>query len=322
MGPGSARRGLFSTRPAAGIALAAALSSGVAGAPHSAPDSASDSAQVAAGAEPASSPGTSESAIGPLEAAADPPVAVADAVSRRTLRDPQLTDVARRLLSSAENSSLDWEAQYGYIEYDVERDVGENRGYTGGLVGFTSKTHDMREVVRRYARAVPSSTLAGYLPALIRVDGTASATGLGPQFETAWREAAHDERFRAVQRDLVEEIYFGPAVDQATADGLGPLGQFAYFDALVVHGPGTGPVDFGGIREAAHRRATPPSAGGNEQLYLEAFLDARTWAMRQERAHADVSRVEDAQRRFLREGNVDLRLPLSWTVYGDQYRLP
>lgn len=318
MGLRSARRGLFSTSPAAGIALAAALSSSVAAATASGPGS----THAAAGAEPASTPGASASATGPLGTAADPLVALADASSRRTLRDPRLTDVARRLLSSAENSSLDWEAQYGYIEYDVERDATENRGYTGGLVGFTSKTHDMREVVARYARVVPSSALAGYLPALIRVDGTASAKGLGPEFEAAWREAAGDERFRTVQRDLVEEMYLGPAVDQAVADGLGPLGQFAYFDALVVHGPGAGPVDFGGIRETARRRAPAPSEGGNEQSYLEAFLDARTWAMRQERAHSDVSRIEDAQRRFLREGNLDLRLPLSWSVYGDHYRLP
>ena len=33
------------------------------------------------------------------------------------------------------------------------------------------------------------------------------------------------------------------------------------------------------------------------------------------------TRIETAQRRFLREGNLDLILPLRWAVYGDQYSI-
>ena len=43
--------------------------------------------------------------------------------------------------------------------------------------------------------------------------------------------------------------------------------------------------------------------------------------MHKEAAHEDVSRIETAQRRFLREGNLDLALPLRWAVYGDAYAL-
>ena len=39
------------------------------------------------------------------------------------LDDPAKKDVAMQLVSSAENSSLDWRAQYSYIE-----DVGDGRG--------------------------------------------------------------------------------------------------------------------------------------------------------------------------------------------------
>ena len=34
------------------------------------------------------------------------------------------------LVSSAENSSLDWKAQFGYIE-----DIHDGRGYTAGIIG-------------------------------------------------------------------------------------------------------------------------------------------------------------------------------------------
>ncbi len=105
---------------------------------------------------------------------------------------PAKKEIAMRLVSSAENSSLDWRAQYRYIE-----DIHDGRGYTAGIIGFCSGTGDM----------------------------------------------------------------------------------------------------------------------------LEAFLDERVVEMHKEAAHDDVSRIETAQRRFLREGNLDLAPPLRWAVYGDRYSI-
>ncbi len=118
-----------------------------------------------------------------------------------------------------------------------------------------------------------------------------------------------------------DTMYFRPAVNRAIADGLGPLGQFVYFDAMVMHGPGSDRLSFGGIRAAAMKKARTPAAGGGQRAYLEAFLNARVRAMRAEEAHSDVSRVETAQRRWLRAGNLQLRLPLTWWVYGDKYTI-
>src|SRR5215213_9316293 len=58
------------------------------------------------------------------------------------LTDPQKKEIAMKLVTSAENSSLDWKAQYKYI-----RDIGDGRGYTGGIIGFCSGTGDMLELV-------------------------------------------------------------------------------------------------------------------------------------------------------------------------------
>ncbi|MGW0582794.1 chitosanase, partial [Streptomyces sp. NPDC002920] len=49
------------------------------------------------------------------------------------LDDPAKKEIAMKLVSSAENSSLDWKAQYKYIE-----DIGDGRGYTAGIIGFCS----------------------------------------------------------------------------------------------------------------------------------------------------------------------------------------
>ncbi|GAA1386902.1 chitosanase [Catellatospora chokoriensis] len=221
-----------------------------------------------------------------------------------------------QLVSSAENSSLNWRAQYRYIE-----DIGDGRGYTGGIIGFCSGTGDMLELVEQYTRRKPSNVLAGYLAALRRVNGSASHAGLDPGFTAAWATAAGDKAFQQAQNDVRDGMYFNPAVARAKSDGLRALGQFIYYDAIVMHGPGDDPVSFGGIRAAALKRARPPAQGGDETAYLNAFLDARVAAMRTESAHEDTSRVDTAQRVFLKAGNLNLALPLRWKVYGDTFSI-
>lgn len=239
-----------------------------------------------------------------------------DGTAGAGLDDPAKKDIAMRLVSSAENSSLDWEEQYDYIE-----DIGDGRGYTGGIIGFCSGTSDMLALAELYTERVADNPLAAYLPALRAVDGTGSHEGLDPGFPDAWREAAGTAAFRTAQRDERDRVYFDPAVSRAEDDGLGTLGQFVYYDAMVMHGPGSDALSFDGIRDRALLQAASPAEGGDETAYLGAFLDARVWAMEQEEAHSDVSRVETAQRVFLAAGNLGLELPLNWQVYGDSYSL-
>ena len=237
------------------------------------------------------------------------------------LRDPAKKDVAMQLVSAAENSSLDWRKQYRYIEYDVEGNPHDNRGYTAGLIGFTSKTGDMLEVVQRYERLHPGNALSPFLPALTKVNGSSSQKGLGQPFVTAWQTAARDVLFKRAQMEELNDVYFDPAVEQAQRDGLRELGQFIYYDAIVMHGPGDDADSFGGIRTAAMKNAKLPRDGGDEATYLNAFLDARVAAMKREQAHDDVSRVETMQRVFVRQENWNLQPPLVFAVYGDQYRI-
>lgn len=64
-----------------------------------------------------------------------------------TLAAKEKKEIAMRLVSSAENSSLDWKAQYQYIE-----DINDGRGYTAGIIGFCSGTGDMLELVQNYTQ--------------------------------------------------------------------------------------------------------------------------------------------------------------------------
>lgn len=221
-----------------------------------------------------------------------------------------------QLVSSAENSSLDWKAQYKYIE-----DIGDGRGYTAGIIGFCSGTGDMLDLVQLYTDRKPGNVLAKYLPALRKVNGSDSHAGLDPNFPKDWRTAARDSAFQQAQNDERDRVYFNPAVKQGKTDGLRVLGQFTYYDAIVMHGDGDDPTSFRNIRARALRKAKPPAQGGDEVTYLNAFLDARVWAMKQEEAHSDTSRVDTEQRVFLRKRNLDLTPPLDWKVYGDSYHI-
>ncbi|WP_328585205.1 chitosanase [Streptomyces sp. NBC_00370] len=242
-------------------------------------------------------------------------VTAANPAAATGLDDPAKKDIAMRLVSSAENSSLDWQAQYSYIE-----DIGDGRGYTAGIIGFCSGTGDMLDLVEAYTADEPDNPLASYLPALREVDGTDSHEGLDG-FPEAWQQAADDPAFQTAQNNERDRVYFDPAVSRAKQDGLGTLGQFIYYDAIVMHGDGGDDTSFGSIRERALAQAETPAQGGDEVTYLNAFLDARVWAMKQEEAHSDTSRVDTAQRVFLDAGNLNLDPPLDWKVYGESFHI-
>ncbi|MCX5400658.1 chitosanase [Streptomyces sp. NBC_00102] len=242
----------------------------------------------------------------------------ADEQPEKGLDDPAKKRIAMELVSSAENSTLDWQDQYDYIE-----DIHDGRGYTGGIIGFCSGTGDMLDVVERYTKARPENALARFVPALRAVGGTDSHAGLGTPFTEAWTAAAKDSAFRAAQDAVLDEGYFDPAVDRAEKDGLSALGQFIYYDAYVMHGADDteGTVGFTTIRRQALAAADSPAEGGDEEAYLNAFLDARVAAIAKEPSHTDTSRIETAQRRFVREGKLQLETPLRWKVYGESFRI-
>ncbi|WP_237536416.1 chitosanase [Streptomyces sp. SID5785] len=233
------------------------------------------------------------------------------------LAAPAKKELAQQLVASAENSTLDWRGQYGYIE-----DIDDGQGYTAGIIGFCTGTHDLLTLVERYTKAHPDNGLARYLPALRKVDGSDSHEGLDPGFTAAWKAEAGKAEFRTVQNEERDRVYFDPAVRLAKLDGLGTLGQFVYYDAMVLHGPGTGPSGFYGLREAALKEADTPSQGGSEKAFLDIFLDLRREAMKEKNPDRDTTRIDTAQRRFLYDGNLSLKTPLTWQVYGETFKVP
>lgn len=241
-------------------------------------------------------------------------------------RDPRLSltvDAERKhraaqITSTFENSTL--ELQYDYVE-----NIGDGRGITAGRAGFTSATGDLLLVVRRYSEAKPDNVLAPYISALQAVNGTDSTKGLGG-FADAWAVAAEDPDFRKVQDELVDELYFDPAMTMAADRGIEtPLGQMIIWDTMIQHGAGGNHGTRAIIKETQEDAG---AVGQDESAWLDTFLDIRLrHLLRMYRAtteNADVSSESrvDALRSLLRGGNLALEPPLTWEVYGDRFELP
>jgi chitosanase len=232
--------------------------------------------------------------------------------------DAERKQRAAQITSTFENSTL--ELQYDYVE-----NIGDGRGLTAGRAGFTSATGDLLLMVRRYTDIEPGNGLAPYIPALEAVNGTDSVRGLGG-FADAWAEAAEDPRFRDLQDQVVDELYFVPAMTMAADLGIEtPLGQMIMWDTMIQHGAG-GDNGTWAIIEETRESAGP--VGQDEPAWLDAFLDARLRHLletyRGTTENADVSsesRVE-ALRSLLRAPNLALEPPLTWEVYGDRFELP
>lgn len=233
-----------------------------------------------------------------------------------TIAQGVLRDTVFSLVSSAENSTSDFNAEYGYIE-----DIGDGRGYTCGIIGFTSATGDLLDVVKLYVELAPNDNpLKPYVPALEAAVGSDTHAGLGTGFVSAWKKACKTSQMIEAQNAILNEQYMLPAVNAAQVDALSPLGQYVYYDALVMHGPGNDAESFGGIRNAALKKAKTPAQGGDEATYLSAFLDVRSKVMLKEEAHSDLSRI-NVQRTFIKEKKWGLSRPLVWTMYGDRFEL-
>ena len=225
---------------------------------------------------------------------------------------------AAQITSTFENSTL--ELQYDYVE-----NIGDRRGITAGRAGFTSATGDLLLLVRRYTEVKPDNVLAPYIPSLEAVNGTDSQMGLGG-FTDAWAEAAEDPDFRSLQDQLVDELYFVPAMTMAADLGIEtPLGQLIMWDTMIQHGAG-GDNGTRAIVEETQKNVGPIDE--NESVWLEAFLDARLRRLllmyRDTTENADASSESrvDALRSLLQKGKLALEPPLTWEVYGDKFQLP
>lgn len=230
------------------------------------------------------------------------------------------------LMSASEDASYDYSKQYRSWTGDYE----DGRGYTAGLVGFTSATGDMYDVVKYYNEINPKNPLAKYTDQLKEKKDNHSGNVSGLEgMEQDWYEAFDTDKdnFVKAQNKVIKEEYYQPAIDAAKQDGLSQLGQYIYFDALVKHGPGEDKnaeiqdASFGDLRRYAQENGVKTSANrGDEKTYLSNFVGKNYDATNAEKdaygEDDDVTDRLDFQKEQIDKANFDLNLPLAPKING------
>ena len=228
------------------------------------------------------------------------------------------------LMGAAEDSQLDYDQNYN----SVSGDISDGRGITAGIIGFTTGTGDMNNMLGYYNKISPNNHLAGYKDHMDHINGK--------QFEKDWHNAYKDDkdRFIKAQNHEVKKEVMNDAVKYAKKDGLSQLGQYIYFDALVKHGPGNNYQDaprewgFQAIRHyAQENNVKTPAEGGDESKYLKNFVGKRYDATNDENDHNPDMDTDgttdrlDFQMQQLDNGNLDLALPLSFKMNNTPFYL-
>lgn len=221
-------------------------------------------------------------------------------------------DVAEKLTSLFENSTFD-------LKYDYAEHLDDGRGITAGRAGFTTGTGDLYEVVKKYTSEKPNNPLAKYLPRLKVLAETESSSvkGLNGLIEN-WAKAAKDPDFRKVQDNVVDEMYYKPAMEHVEKLGLKtPVAKAFVYDTIIQHGNGN---DADGlpalINQTNKKMHGSPKTGVNEKKWLETFIAVR----KSDLAHAHDPETRkvwsestgrcDAFSSIIKDGNYELNKPV------------
>jgi chitosanase len=236
---------------------------------------------------------------------------------------------AEQLTSIFENGTT--EIQYGYVE-----NLDDGRGYTCGRAGFTTGTGDAYIVVKRYTNRVPHNPLAKFLPELKRLNSLSKDSDEREDvsrligFKKAWESLGDNKVFRAVQDEVVDELYYQPAMNRASQVGIQTaLGKAIFYDTIIQHGDKDDPDGLPALIAVTKMKVGgTPKTEINDKKWISTFLDVR----RADLAHAhdpdtrkewakSVGRV-DSLKQLVKSGNFDLNGPFTIEWEHEYYTIP
>lgn len=122
-------------------------------------------------------------------------------------------------------------------------------------------------------------------------------------------EAGKDPVMQAAQDEVFDEGYWAPAATKCVAMGLvTPLAYLVVYDTSIHSGPGR--VD--SLRNKF--AASPPARGGDEKVWVKAFLEARkAWLLSNSNPLVQRSSYRcDAMLGLVSAGNWDLKVPFPY----------
>ena len=219
---------------------------------------------------------------------------------------------ADRMISIFENGTQT--IQYGYVE-----DLHDGRGYTSGRAGFCTGTGDLLVVVQAYQALVPKNPLTPFLPRLRELAALASDSTVGlEKYPAAFAAAAKDPRFRKIQDQMQDQIYYAPAVELFNSWNLkNPVTLFALYETGIQFGWGTDNRSVASMAEEAKTWLTANGQAFDEVAWLKRFLTLR----RDTLASSPIPAIQESVGRgnemlkILADGNLDFHGPITTAPY-------
>jgi chitosanase len=229
---------------------------------------------------------------------------------------PELKGVCLQLTTACENSS-------GTFDYNYAENIGDGRGITFGIIGFTTGTYDGNELIKYYTQLNPNNTLAKYIPALDKIDNgkhdskgkSDDTTGLENFIRDV--QACSDPLFKQAQLYELDIHYWNTAIKLANSIGAKNNLTLAFiYDMCVNHGA-DGAQDY--VDSIKKDLGGTPVTGVYENEFLSALMDYRYDELAKD--DPDGKNRVKAFEKLLDEENLDIKAPFEFTVYGDTYTI-
>ena len=216
-------------------------------------------------------------------------------------------DTIQSLVAIPENSTTNWEKAYTYIE-----DIKDGRGFTCGLVGFTSGTHDLLMVVNELKKINANHPLVEFLPNLRKVDGTSSTKGL-EGFAEKVKTLKDDQDWKKAQWVVLIRLYWKPSFDVCVKFNVkSPLSLYIIYDSY---------LNFGNVKWILRDMNASPAEEGKEAEWLTKFLISKRAYMKKDKSVGPCDRV-DFQQKLVESGNFTLKRPISGIrCYGSKFTI-
>lgn len=213
------------------------------------------------------------------------------------------TDIILKLVSIAENSSINWQKQINYIE-----NINDGRGYTISIVGFCTGTGDFIQVLREIQNLDKNHILVKFIPLVEKVDGTDSVKGLESLPSTMNNIGINDRIFNQAMWNIIYKLYWGPALEFCKKHNINSqLSHYTVYDTI---------LNFGDLEKFKNITET------NESKFLTKFLQIKENEIIKDSTLGDSknNRV-DMQKSLLTKQNFNLTKPIKVSCYNDNYTI-
>lgn len=213
------------------------------------------------------------------------------------------------VLSIFETGRIPTPASYGTCTI-----LKDGAGISYGKHQCTDRAGSLDLVVRRYIdkKGVHADSLSAFLPYLAANKSCAEIPGGKYSVETQTlinllKAAGLDPVMQAAQDEIFDEVYFTPALNHALSAGVTKaLSLLVIYDTCIHSGPGG--VNM--IRNLFAEKS--PANGGNEEMWVRAYLNARrSWLAGNSNplVQKTVYRI-DALLSLVNAGNWELQTPI------------